>query len=85
MNAAAVPTKTRHSTTGPNSESGDLVGRCPLEDETYIVWSSRIHRPDLFSVEELGRIAGVVEVANFSDGSVYRLSAKGTPLPGTGD
>jgi hypothetical protein len=80
VNATTVPRKMYYSSTKSINERGDLVGRWPPEDEAWLVWFNKIHRPHLFSVKELEEIASVVEVAHLSDGSIYRVSARKTTL-----
>ena len=61
---------------------GDLRGRWPDSGTSAVVWFDSIFwRKQLFSVEELGKISNVEEVARFSDGAVYRVSRRDTAAP----
>lgn len=51
--------------------------RWPAESLGFLVWLKNVDwRSYLFSVEELAQVADVIEVAHFSDGSIYRVSAR---------
>jgi len=57
----------------------DLEGSWPPEDTSVIVWLKNVYwRTDLFSIEEIEKISDVQEVAQFSDGAVYRVSVRDT-------
>jgi hypothetical protein len=58
-----------------------MKGRWPPDTASVVVWFDNIDwRKHLFSVEELGRISNIEEVALFSDGSVYRVTARRTAV-----
>jgi hypothetical protein len=69
-----------NATQSPDRRTGslsDLEGHWPARDGSVLVWFESITwRKYLFSAEELGDIADVEEVAHFSDGSIYRVSAR---------
>jgi len=55
----------------------ELHGRWPSDSLVVLVWlDNRRLREQYFSAEELGEIAKVEPVAQFSDGSVYRASVR---------
>jgi hypothetical protein len=59
----------------------DLEGKWPAEKGSVLVWFRNVTwRPYLFTLEELKEVANAVEVARFSDGSFYRVSAKETSV-----
>jgi hypothetical protein len=60
----------------------DLRGRWPESGASAVVWfDSIVWRKQLFTIEELGEISNVAEVARFSDGAFYRVSARDTTAP----
>jgi hypothetical protein len=71
-----------NATLSPYRTARDLRGRWPTENGSVLVWFKNITwRKYLFSVEELEKVANVVEVARFSDGSIYRVSARRAAAP----
>jgi hypothetical protein len=58
----------------------DLAGHWPAVDGSVLVWFENPAWRRDFSIEELGRIARVEEVAHFGDGSVYRVWRRGTAV-----
>jgi hypothetical protein len=73
VNATRAPSRVTGSLT-------DLEGHWPAESGSALVWfrnnPSPSSRKALFSVEDLGQIARVVDVAQLSDGSIYRVSPR---------
>lgn len=61
---------------------GDLSGRWPDSGASAVVWFDSIFwRKQLSTIEELGEISNVEEVARFNDGAVYRVSRRDTAFP----
>jgi hypothetical protein len=75
--ASVSGTQTPRRTAGNLS---DLEGRWPAENGSVLVWFENITRPYLFSAEELGEVADVVEVAHLDDGSIFRVSVRQTEV-----
>jgi hypothetical protein len=57
----------------------ELKGCWPAKNGSILVWlNRRAWREALFSLEELREISNFEEVAHFSDGSIYLVSARDT-------
>jgi hypothetical protein len=87
VSATFTPTRTRvnlslwglqnFTPTGTAVNLSDLRGCWPAANRAILVWLRNITwRKWLFSIEELGEIADTVVVARFSDGAIYRVSAR---------
>jgi hypothetical protein len=60
----------------------ELKGRWPAKNGSILVWlNGRAWREALFSLEELRAISNFEEVGHFSDGSIYRVSARDAAAP----
>jgi hypothetical protein len=60
----------------------DLRGRWPRDRGSVLVWfNNRGWRGQYLSVKELGEVANVENIAQFSDGSIYRVSVRDTAAP----
>lgn len=70
VNAGQLPLRTEVSL-------DELKGRWPIESGSVLVWFNTLGwREHFFSVRELQEVADLVEVARFSDGTVYRVSVR---------
>ena len=75
------------ATRSPDRRLGDLTDlECcwPSQDGAVLVWFNSITwRNYLFSIEEIEEVADVVEVAQFNDGAIYRVSVRPTAVHDT--
>ncbi len=76
VEAAMSPAETSYNSLEAPKDISRLQGVWPAEKKACLVWFDKVTQENLFTIDELRRVARITRMARFTDGTIYSVERK---------